>query len=441
MSMVAIKEFAKQHANIDLMLIGPSSFDIIIGSGQSQTCCLRTLCLSDESLVILLEEIQANDKLHFVKEPVEIIDREVKRLKQSRIPIFKIHACSISTWALQAQSGFYYSRPTEPNPLWPGPSKSAHTAGSTNCVEPYAAARPNLAHGYSYPNIIKNLISIRQFTRDNNCTIEFDAFGFSVKDFLTRHILLRCDSSGDLYPVTKPSTSPTAFLSISASTWHQRLGHPGDEVLRSLVSRRFISCNKEKAPHLCHACQLGKHVKLPFHSSDSIVENYFDIIHSDLWTSPIVSSSSFKYYVLFHDHFSHYLWIYPLRSKSDMFDKFFHFRTYVKNQFKCEIKSFQCDHGGEFDNNRLHTLFAKNGIQLRFSCPKTSQQNGKAERMIRTINNIIRTLLFQAHLPLTFWVEALHMATYLLNLLPSTAINNEVPFTLLFNKQPDYSRL
>ncbi|GKA88314.1 hypothetical protein Tco_0810078 [Tanacetum coccineum] len=65
------------------------------------------------------------------------------------------------------------------------------------------------------PNIIKNLISVRQFTRDNNCTIEFDVFGFSVNDYLTRHI---CDSLGDLYPVTNPSTSPTAFLSTSAST-------------------------------------------------------------------------------------------------------------------------------------------------------------------------------------------------------------------------------
>ncbi|GJT09365.1 hypothetical protein Tco_0856407 [Tanacetum coccineum] len=36
------------------------------------------------------------------------------------------------------------------------------------------------------PNIIKNLISVRQLIRDNNCTIEFDAFGFSVKDYLTR---------------------------------------------------------------------------------------------------------------------------------------------------------------------------------------------------------------------------------------------------------------
>ncbi|GJR48044.1 ribonuclease H-like domain-containing protein [Tanacetum coccineum] len=88
------------------------------------------------------------------------------------------------------------------------------------------------------PNIIKNLNSVRQFARDNNYTIEFDAFGFSVKDYLTRHILLRCDSSGDLYPVTKPSTFPIAFLSISASTWHQRLGHPGidfDETFSPII--------------------------------------------------------------------------------------------------------------------------------------------------------------------------------------------------------------
>ncbi|GJU08264.1 ribonuclease H-like domain-containing protein [Tanacetum coccineum] len=114
-------------------------------------------------------------------------------------------------------------------------------------------------------NIIKNLIFVHQFTRYNNCTIEFDAFGFYVKDFMTRHILLRCDSSGDLYLVTKPSTSPTAFLSTSASTWHQRLSHPGDEVLRSLVSH-------------------------------SIVEHCFDIIHSDLWTSPIWRNAMYDEY-------------------------------------------------------------------------------------------------------------------------------------------------
>ncbi|GJR97576.1 hypothetical protein Tco_0269750 [Tanacetum coccineum] len=47
-------------------------------------------CLSDELLAISLDEIHIDDKLRFVEEPVEIMDREVKRLKKSRIPIIKV---------------------------------------------------------------------------------------------------------------------------------------------------------------------------------------------------------------------------------------------------------------------------------------------------------------------------------------------------------------
>ncbi|GJZ66826.1 putative ribonuclease H-like domain-containing protein [Tanacetum coccineum] len=47
-------------------------------------------CLSDESLVIPMKELQLDDKLNFVEEPVEIMDREVKQLKQSRIPKIKV---------------------------------------------------------------------------------------------------------------------------------------------------------------------------------------------------------------------------------------------------------------------------------------------------------------------------------------------------------------
>ncbi|GKD14944.1 hypothetical protein Tco_1199351 [Tanacetum coccineum] len=47
-------------------------------------------CLSDESLVIPMKELRLDDKLNFVEEPVEIMDREVKQLKQSRIPILKV---------------------------------------------------------------------------------------------------------------------------------------------------------------------------------------------------------------------------------------------------------------------------------------------------------------------------------------------------------------
>ncbi|GJY42932.1 ribonuclease H-like domain-containing protein [Tanacetum coccineum] len=94
-------------------------------------------------------------------------------------------------------------------------------------------------------------------------------------------------------------------------TWHQHLGHPESQVLCRVLSSNSISCNKEKPPILFHACQLGKHVRLPFVSSSTLVQTCFDIVHSDLWTSPIPSLSGFKYYVLFLDHYSQYVWVYP----------------------------------------------------------------------------------------------------------------------------------
>ncbi|GJR94189.1 putative reverse transcriptase domain-containing protein [Tanacetum coccineum] len=47
-------------------------------------------CLSDESLIIPIKELQLDDKLNFVEEPVEVMDREIKQLKRSRIPIIKV---------------------------------------------------------------------------------------------------------------------------------------------------------------------------------------------------------------------------------------------------------------------------------------------------------------------------------------------------------------
>ncbi|GJY22124.1 hypothetical protein Tco_0394690 [Tanacetum coccineum] len=48
-------------------------------------------CLSEEPLTIPLDEIHVDDKLNIIEEPVEVMDREVKGLKQSRIPIVKVH--------------------------------------------------------------------------------------------------------------------------------------------------------------------------------------------------------------------------------------------------------------------------------------------------------------------------------------------------------------
>ncbi|GJZ36808.1 hypothetical protein Tco_0582999 [Tanacetum coccineum] len=51
----------------------------------------------------------------------------------------------------------------------------------------------------------------------------------------------------------------------------------------------------------------GKHAKLPFNKSESSVHSVFEIIHSNIWTSPIPSESGIKYYAIFLDHFSHFV--------------------------------------------------------------------------------------------------------------------------------------
>ena len=67
------------------------------------------------------------------------------------------------------------------------------------------------------PSLIKNLISMRSLTRENPITIEFDKFGFSVKDLHTKGVILCSDSDGDLYPVTATSpSSPHCLVTTSA---------------------------------------------------------------------------------------------------------------------------------------------------------------------------------------------------------------------------------
>nr|GEU62587.1 ribonuclease H-like domain-containing protein [Tanacetum cinerariifolium] len=162
-----------------------------------------------------------------------------------------------------------------------GDGHSISVTNTGHSILPTSVRPLHLKNVFITPHIVKNLIYVRQFICDNNCTIAFDAFGFSVKDFMTRRVLLRCDSTGDLYPVTHPSLIPRAFL-VSQHMWHQRLGHPEGAVLRRLVSNNVISCNNEKPLVLCYACQLGKHVRLSFENSNIVVTSCFEIIHSDV---------------------------------------------------------------------------------------------------------------------------------------------------------------
>lgn len=168
-------------------------------------------------------------------------------------------------------------------------------------------------------------------------------------------------------------------------------------------------------------------MRLPFPTSQSRASHIFDLVHCDLWTSPIPSVSRFKYYLAILDGYSHHLWTFPLRLKSDTFLTIANFFSFVATQFGTTIKNMQCDNGREFDNSFSCAFFLSLGVLLRMSCPYTSQQNGKAEHILRTTNNIIRSLLFQAHLPPPYWVEALHTSTHLLNCHPTKTLDFSTP--------------
>ena len=127
------------------------------------------------------------------------------------------------------------------------------------------------------PSLIKNLISVRRLTRDNNVSIEFDPSGFSIMDLPTRKEMLRCESSGDLYPHRLPQHQALTACSPT-SLWHQRLGHPGHQVTAQVLHHFQFHCNKT-APHSCASCRLGRHTRLPFSDSASRTFFPFQLLH------------------------------------------------------------------------------------------------------------------------------------------------------------------
>jgi histone deacetylase 1/2 len=109
---------------------------------------------------------------------------------------------------------------------------------------------------------------------------------------------------------------PRALATITADTdlRHRRLGHPGPASLQRLASSSLLPLNKvSPTPSLCHVCQLGRHVRLPFATSTTSTKRPFELIHCDMWALPVESVSGFKYFLVLLDDFTHFLWIFLLR--------------------------------------------------------------------------------------------------------------------------------
>ena len=74
----------------------------------------------------------------------------------------------------------------------------------------------------------------------------------------------------------------------------------------------------------------------------------------------------------------------------------------IKNQFSKTIKVFRSDNAQEYKSHDFLSYLQQNGTIAQYSCPGTSQQNGRAERKHRQILNSVRTMLLFAKIPEQF---------------------------------------
>jgi len=155
----------------------------------------------------------------------------------------------------------------------------------------------------------------------------------------------------------------------------------------------------------------------------------------------VLSHSGFQYYLIVLDDYSHYVWMFLLRHKSYVLPTLVSFHAFIQTQFGRPILAFQTDNGSEFDNKAFRSFLAARGIVSRLTCPYTSQQNGHAERILRTLNDSMRTMLLHAAMPLSFWPDALQTTSYLLNRRPCTPCSHATPFLLLFVHASEYEHL
>lgn len=111
-------------------------------------------------------------------------------------------------------------------------------------------------------------------------------------------------------------------------------------------------------------------LQIAFFLSTSSTLAPLELVHSDLWDpASITSTNSFRYYVVFIDDFTRFLWIYFLHSKDELVPTFTRFKTQVKNLLNSTIKTLRTDNGTEF--TPLSQLFPQ--ISHQRSCPYTLQ--------------------------------------------------------------------
>ena len=153
------------------------------------------------------------------------------------------------------------------------------------------------------------------------------------------------------------------------------------------------------------------------------------------------SLSGGEYFLTFIDDKTRYVWVYTLKTKDEVFQKFVEWKALVEKFTSKRLKALRSDNGGEYLSSEFKDYPSREGIRHELTVPKTPQQNGVAKRMNRTLVEKRGSMLFYAHLPLKFWAEALSTAVYLRNRSPTKAVEDKTPYEAWSGDRPNVKHL
>ena len=283
------------------------------------------------------------------------------------------------------------------------------------------------------PSLSHKLLSVSHVTKELNCTVLMHPHFCLLQDIRTGRIIGRGTEHDGLYYVDEVVQQGTVMLAHGTIDrqlwlWHRRLGHPSIGYLQSL----FPQFSKQNIHFSCETCILAKSHRKSFYPSNTRTDKPFSLVHSDVWgPTPQTSKHGFSYFVSFIDDCTRMTWVFFLKKKSEVFEKFVSFYTLVQTQFQTQIQILRSDNGGEFVNSTMQKFFQDHGLIHQTTCPYSPQQNGVAERKNRIILEITRALMIDSSVPKYFWPEAVATATYLLNRLPTKILKQQTPIQTL----------
>lgn len=288
------------------------------------------------------------------------------------------------------------------------------------------------------PTIKGNLLSVKKLT-SKGFTVNFIKNGCEIKQDNSQ-VAVADDSSG-LYKLRQPNKAYGIVNEHKRGcihNLHRILGHRDPAAIREMCSKGLvdgIQLEECGIKQQCEVCLKAKLTRLPFpKKSLSKSDRALDLIHTDVCGPMQTISPSGKRYILtLIDDFSRFTMIYLLREKSEVEGKLTEYVALVKNKFSCIPKVIRSDRGGEYIG--ASGYIKDQGIRIQYTAPYTPEQNGVAERKNRTLVEMARCMLEDAGLPHMFWAEAVNMANYLQNRLPSKSVD-VTPFELWNGVKP-----